>query len=458
MATVTRENIGTLHDKITVKLSKEDYLPSFEKSLKHYAKNANVPGFRKGNVPGGMIKKMYGQSLFNDEILRSAGQQLEDYLKNEKLEIFAQPMIMPGEATQSLNMNNPADVDFSFEVGLKPDFEIASIKNKAKLTRYKIEISDKMLNDELERISRRYGTVEELETVATNDDIIYSSFEHCESGGESIEGAEKIDDTSLLEKLPVKLQEMLKGKKKNDTIIVMPPEIAEGDELVSFLKMPLKTDMQHAQQHYKMTITKVGKLIPKELDAALFTEVFPNDEITTEEAFKEKIKAELSKEYDRIAHDRMSNEIYEMLVHNTSFQLPVPFLKRWMKEGQEQPKPEADVEKEFPSFDHQLRWTLISDKLIQDNNINVSHEEVKDEIKKQVLGYFSMGSAEDAPWLDSYMAKIEKDEKMLNETYRRMLYDKLFKFLETQFSVDDKMVTEEEFFKLPDAHAAHHHH
>ncbi len=122
MATVTREPIGNLHDKVVVKLTKEDYYPGFEKSLKGYAKNANVPGFRKGMVPAGMVKKMYGPSVFQDEVLRTAGQQLEGYLNKEAIGIFGQPMIMPSESAPRLDMNNPADVDFSFEIGLKPDF------------------------------------------------------------------------------------------------------------------------------------------------------------------------------------------------------------------------------------------------------------------------------------------------------------------------------------------------
>src|SRR5690606_14845645 len=106
-------------------------------------------------------------------------------------------------------------------------------------------------------------------------------------------------------------------------------------------------------QSYKLTVTKVGLLIPRDLDAELFMQVFPNDAITKEEDFRERIRQELNKEYDRITRERLQNEIYEMLVHNTPIQLPVDFLKRWLKEGQEKPKSEAEVEKEFPGFDHQ---------------------------------------------------------------------------------------------------------
>ena len=458
MATVTRENISNLHDKITVKLSKEDYMPSFEKSLKQYAKQANVPGFRKGMVPAGMVRKMYGQSIFGDEVFRTAGKQLEEYLQGEKLAIFAQPMMIPSTEPLKVDMNEPGDVDFDFEVGLKPDFEITPIKNKQTLTKYSIEVSDKMIEDETERIRRRYGKVEDQETINSKDDIIYATYEACDADGNVAAESQKVEDTVLLEKLPVKLQEKLMGKKANDTFVIKPSEIAEGDELTSFLKDPLKQGAEAADNFYKLTLTKVGLLVPRELDAELFAQVFPNDEIKDEAAFKEKLKGELGKEFERISKERLQNEIYEMLVHNTNIELPVAFLKRWMKEGQEKPRSETEVEKEFPSFDHQLRWTLISDKMILDNNINVTKDDVIEDIKTRVLGYFGMQAGDDAPWMDSYMQKVLKDEKTMDETYRRLLFDRLFTWLEGQFDVEEKTVAEEEFFKLPNPHDAHHHH
>ena len=460
MATVTRENIGNLHEKITVKLAKEDYLPSFEQSLKQYAKSANVPGFRKGMVPAGMVKKMYGQSIFSDEVLRTAGSKLEDYLKNEKVAIFAQPMVMPGEQPVRLDMNAPSDVDFTFEIGLKPDFEITPLKNKQALTRYKVAVADKMLDDELERITRRFGKLEDQEAVEGRDSVIYVKYESSDAEGNVSPESQMVEDTALLDKYPAKLQEMLAGKKAGDSIVIRPADVCTNEELAGFMKDPLKATEEAANNYYRLTLTKVAKLIPQELGAELYAQVFPNDEIADEAAFRERIRKELSKEYDRISRERLQNEMYELLVHQTPLQLPVDFLKRWLKEGGEKPKSAAEVEHEFPGFDHQLRWTLISDKLIIDNNINVSKEEVLEDVKIRVLAYFGMGADDtaDAPWMDSYLQKVTKDEKTLDETYRRLLFDKLFTHLESQFTITEKEVTEEEFFKLPDAHAAHHHH
>src|SRR5215813_3246747 len=128
MATVTREHIGELNDKLTLSLSKEDYLPAFEKSLKDYSKKANIPGFRKGMVPAGLIRKMYGSSLFTDEVLRSIDRELVRYLETEKINIFAQPL--PDEINlRQLDVNSPADYHFSFEIGLKPEFNLPGLSS-----------------------------------------------------------------------------------------------------------------------------------------------------------------------------------------------------------------------------------------------------------------------------------------------------------------------------------------
>jgi trigger factor len=457
MATISRESIGKLHDKVQVKLAKEDYFPQFEKSLKGYARQANVPGFRKGMVPAGMVRKMYGQNLFQDEVLRAAGKQLEDYLNNEKVGIFGQPMILPAESAPRLDMNNPQDVDFTFEIGLKPDFQVPALDGNHTLTHYKVQVSDAMLEDEIQRITRRYGKVEHPDAITHPDNILYATYTPTDAVGNPVEGATPVEDTVLVEKLPAKLQEMLMGKKAGDTFLFTPAEVSTAEELPAFMKDSLKMDIAAAEQHYELNITKVGLLVPRELDIMLFGEVFPNDNIMDEAAFRAKVREELGREFERAAENRINDEIYEMLVHSTPIELPVAFLKRWMREGQERPLSEAQVEKDFPGFDHQLRWTLISDKLINEAGISVSREEVLADVKGRVLAYFGMEAGEEAPWMDGYMQKMAKDEKTMNETYRQILFGKLFAWLRSKFAIVEQEVTEQEFFALPTAHAAHHH-
>lgn len=458
MATISRENIGNLHDKVIVKLTKEDYYPGFEKSLKSYAKQANVPGFRKGMVPAGMVKKMYGQSLYQDAVLGAAGRQMDTYINTERVGIFGQPMILPNEQGIRLDMNNPEDIEFAFEIGLKPDFQVPALDGAHSLTKYKVSLTDDMLEDEIKRITRRYGKVENPDTITTGDNILYATYTPTDAAGTPVDGASPIEDTVLVEKLPVKLQEELMGKKTGDSFLFVPANVSTAEELPELMKDSLKNDIAAAEHHYELKITKIGLLVPRELDVLFYGEVFPNDNILDEAAFRERVKAELSREYDRAADNRMNDEIYEMLVHQTPIMLPVAFLKRWMREGGEKPLSEAQVEHDFAGFDHQLRWTLISDKLIQEAGISVSREEVVNEIKGRVLQYFGMEGGDEAPWMDGYMDKVMKDEKTVNETYRQILFGRLFEYLRGKFRIQEKEVTEKEFMSLGSAHDAHHAH
>lgn len=455
MATVTRESIGNLHDKIIVTITKDDYFPSFETALKKHGKNVAMPGFRKGNVPAGMIKKMYGQSIFLEEVLKSANQELENFLKESKPEIFAQPLAMENNDFR-IDMNEPTDFDFSFEIGLKPSFEIAPLEKKGTITRYKIKVSDKLVDEEIQNISKRAGKVENPESFENDTDIVYATYEACDKDGNVAEGTAKNEDVVTLEQMPKQLASHVKTMSPGQSFVFVPAEQCSEEELADFMKSALRQgDNTEANQHYKLTLTKIGRLIPRELNAEFYAEAFPNADVKDDAAFKEKVASELEKETERIATERLQNELFETLVHETIMELPKDFLKNWLKKGGEKTKTDEEVENEFPSFDHQLRWTLISDQLIRQFEIQVSYEEVMNEVKSRVMAYFGVQNEEDAPWLESYLEKMAKEEKTIDETYRRLLFDKLFSKLEEVMEVKREEINEEEFAKLP---TNHHHH
>lgn len=455
MATVTRENISNLHDRIRVTLTKEDYLPSFDKALKKHGKNANIPGFRKGNVPSGIIRKMYGPSLFQDEVMRSAGQELEKYLSTEKLDIFAQPM-MSREHRPTLDFNTPSDTEFLFEIGLKPELNIPGIKGDHPMTYYRVNVSDKVLDDEVQRVVHRAGTLEDRIEVADKEDVLFLTIQPCDTDGQPIEDAEVKEEQAMVESLPASLQETVMGMPTGTQFTITPTDVATPEELPAFLQNVVKVDAIAADFMYQFTITKVGFIIPADINAELFEKVFPDQGVKDEASFREKIRTEVQKEYERIATVRLNDEIFEMLVHKTPIELPVNFLKRWMKEGGEKQLTDAEVEKEFAAYDHQLRWSLITEKIMKDHNISVEMEEIKENVKEQIMRYFGAADTEDAPWVDDFVKKQLQDEKVVNDTYRQLLMEKLFGFLRTRFNVMEQSISEEEFFKLPHPHAAHH--
>ncbi|HEX6914183.1 MAG TPA: trigger factor family protein, partial [Chitinophagaceae bacterium] len=232
MATITRENIGPLNDKLTVKISKEDYLLGFEKSLKNYAKSANIPGFRKGMVPSGLVKKMYGQSVFTDEVLRTVEKELNSYLGKEQLDIFAQPLPMESDA-RAMDMNNPDDYAFAFEIGLKPQISINT--GDMKVTLYKVQVTDEMVNEELDRLRTRHGKMTEPETVTGDENVLNVQFTEVDDAGNAVEGGISKDNSLLVKYFSEAFRPKLIGLKKDDSILLSIDDAFDAKEKETIL-------------------------------------------------------------------------------------------------------------------------------------------------------------------------------------------------------------------------------
>lgn len=459
MPTVTREQIALLTDKINVTVSKDDYMPAFEKSLKNYAKNANIPGFRKGMVPAGMIRKMYGAAVFNEEVLRSVERALMGYLQQEKLEIFAQPLPSTDNDPSKLDMNSPSDFVFSFEIGLKPDFKVVDLSSKS-VGRYKVTVTDEMVNDQIEQMRQKAGTMTEPEAVGSDEHILNVSFVACDAEGNPNEGAAEVDNSLLVKYFSPAFREKLMGLKKDDSLVLTLAEAFDEKErewLITDLKLD-KEDPAAIGQSFKMTIAKVGFVEKRELNEDFFNESFPGKEIKTEDEFRAQVQADIQQYWDTQATNHLHHELYHVLNEETPMEFPEGFLRRWLMEGQEQPKTAEEVEAEFPTFRNQLRWTLVTDRIVQEQAIQVSREEVMDQLRQQVMGYFgsmNLGGAQ-FEWLDGYVERMMKDEQQVDGAYRRVLTEKIFQWAATQVTPMEKQVSVEEFTKELDAHRHEH--
>ena len=452
MPTVTRENIGLLIDKITVTVQTEDYLASFEKQLKQFARNANIPGFRKGMVPAGVVKKMHGPALFADEVLRSVEKKLVDYLQGEQLDIFAQPIPSAENSADQLNMNAPSDYSFSFEIGLKPAFGLNL--SSVSLPRYKVNVTEEMVNDEIERLQARLGKMSEPEVVDNEENVLNVTFEE-----EGVENAPKKENSLLVKYFTSAFRSTLMGLKKDSTVTVDLRSAFEEKEREWLIK-DLGVDGSDASldKKYTMTIVKVGLVEKRELNEEFFKEAFPTKEIKTEEEMRQLIREDIQKQWDNHARNLLHHELYHVLLEKTTMHFPESFLKKWMQSGGEKLKTAEEVEKEFPSFKDQLRWTLISDKIVKENNLDVNPEELKEYMRQQILGYFGgMSMDGNIEWLDSYVDRMLKDEQQVESSYRRLITEKLFGWAEHQINAQEKPISSEEFLKLQEQHNHHDH-
>jgi trigger factor len=457
MATITKENIGLLHEKLTVKLEKTDYLPSFEKALKEYGKKANIPGFRKGMVPAGLIKKMYGNSLFTDEVLRTVDKELVGYLQNDKLDIFAQPL--PLEMNfQQLDVNNPTDYTFQFEVGMKPQFDLADL-GKANITRYVVTVTDEMIENEVSRLQNRHGNMSDKESVDSEENVLNVLFSETDAEGNEIEGGIKKDNSLLVKYFSEQYRNTLTGKKKDDVINAQLRSAFDDKEREWIISdLGLKEDYAAADRFFNITITKVGQLEKRELNEEFFNQLYPGQDVVTEADFRNKVKEEIQNYWSSQARNQIHDQVFHALVDHTEIKFPEGFLKKWVKTQGESPKTDEQVEKEFPGFLNQLKWTLISDKIVQDNGIQVNPDEIRSFAKQQLFSY--MGGAnmgDDQPWVADYVEKMMKDRKYVEDAYTRIQTQKIFEWADGQVKPTDKDISAEEFTKMVEEHQHHHH-
>ncbi|MEX6686029.1 trigger factor [Danxiaibacter flavus] len=452
MATITRENLGLLNDKLTVKVAREDYFPAFEKSIKNYAKTANIPGFRKGMVPAGLVKKMYGQSVFTEEVLRTVEKELNDYMVKEQLDIFAQPLPLESQ-DRMFDFNSPSDYVFAFEIGLKPAFDI-NTKDFA-VTRYKIQVTEDQVNEEVNRLQIRNGKMTEPEVVDSEENVLNLDFKEVNADGTEKEGGITKSNSLLVKYFTEDLRKELMGKKKDDSFVIqLSKAFAEKEREWVIGDLGLNKDnAEDADKFFSLTITKVGLIEKPEMNEEFFEASFPARGIKTEEEFRNAVKVEIENYLDSQSRNQLHDQLYHQLLDNTQIEFPKEFLKRWLQNGGEKAKTVEEAEAEYPSFENQLKWTLITSKLINDHKITVENNEIKNHAVKQMLGYMGQSDVDNMPWLDEYANRMLQDRKFVENTYFQLQTEKLFNILEGEVKVTEEPISDEEFAKK-----LHHHH
>jgi trigger factor len=454
MAQINREQLAPLHERISVTVSPADYTPNYEASLKKYAKSANIPGFRKGMVPTGVVKKMYGASVFTEEVLKAIENELMQYLQQENIAYLGQPLPEDGNDPALFNQNEPKDYSFSFEIGLKPEFAIPDL-GSASTTLHVVEATDEMINEEVDRISRRLGKMTEPEVISNDEDVLNVSFQPSDAAGVVTEDAEKKDNSLLLNYFSKTVQEQLKGKKKDDSITIQLSTAFEEKER-EWLAGDLGVNKESAEEldkYFLMTITKIAFVEKRAMDADFFKEAIPGKEIETEVAFRSEIKAQIAGYWKHQAMHLLEHEIFHILSEKTEMVFPETFLRKWLLKSGEKEQTEESVEKEFPAFLNQLRWTLVSNEIGTQNNIQVSREEIMDSMRQQLMGYFgSMNMGGNYDWLDSYVERMMGDKQQVESAYQRVFSNKILEWGAGQAKPTEQIVTAAEFAALQEKH------
>jgi trigger factor len=434
---VSKKDIDKLNSIISIDIEKNDFESNVENVLKDYRKRANIPGFRKGHTPIGLIKKQYGLSVKVDEINKLIQKGLSDYLSNEKLAILGNPV-----PVEKNNIDwNSDKLTFDFEIGLSPKLEV-SLKNKKAIPSYEIDVDKKMIDDQIKNIQNQYGKL-----LAQNR--IEDDFE--------INGNFKNEDFKIDNKSNFKLKD-IKGKSNKELLKKL--TIGDSVELKtkglftkdSDLTFHLKIDDQKKDEIkvVNFSLTEINKRVPADLDQELFDKLFGKNSIKSVTELKDKLKKDAESNFANQTDQKLLNDITEHLIDNTKFELPDKFLKKWMQTAGEKKLTEQQANEEYEKSEKGLRYQLIEAKIIEQNDIKIDHIKIKDfakELIKSQMKQYGQNSPEEKE-LESIAQRILSNKDEVKRISDQLLSKELLELFKNNLKFKKNKVSYEKFIEM----------
>lgn len=434
---ISREQVDALNAVVTVAISKKDYADNVEKVLADYRKNANIPGFRKGQVPMSLIQKQYGKAVLVDEVNKLLQTSLNDYLVEEKLDILGNPL---PKVTEDFNWDKD-DFTFEFELGLAPEFSV-DLAAKNKVTKFEIVADDKMLDEQVERIQKQYGKMIPQDKVS-EDDNIRGTFSNEEKGinNSTVITLDIFNDKKVAKKFI--------GKKVGDVVSLETKGLFDDDhKLMDYLKVS-HDDVHGLDIEVTFTIEEINAIEKADLNQELFDKLFGEGVVTSVDEVKAKIKEDAEAQFAQQADQKFLNDVIENLIETTKFELPSTFLKKWIQTVGENPLSTEQAEEEYAKSEKGLRYQLIENKIIADNNLQIQFEDLKshtaDLIKKQMAQFGQLNPSDEE--VEGIVARVLSNQEEVKRLSEQVMSEKMLDLFKEKVNAKAKKVNYQEFIK-----------
>ncbi len=434
---ITKEQIDDLNAVVKVDIAKDDYQEKVVSILKDYRKTANIPGFRKGHVPMGLVQKQYGMAVRVDEVNKLLQEALGKFLSEEKIDVLGNPL----PKNQDDFDWNQDDYTFEFDLGMAPKFDI-NLQPKKAIAAYQITADDKMIDNQILSIRKQYGKLVAKNEVSVNDEVT-GSFRNEEAG---IEAATTFEIKRLKGK---KNEKAFVGAKVGDVITVKSKALfEEPGDYQAHLKIS-EDKAKELNADLAFTITEVSNRELADLDQELFDKLFGKDVVKSATELKEKIKEDAERQFVQQSDQQLMNDVTERLIEDTKFDLPGEFLQRWIQSTGEKEMSLDDAKAEYERSEKGLRYQLIEGKIVNDNKLQVTFDELKDYakdmIKSQMMQYGQM-NPEDKE-LEDIAARILGNQDEVKRLSEQLMNVKMLNFFKENVKLKTKKVTFDQFVK-----------
>ena len=447
---VSLKNNDAVSGILTLQVEKKDYEAQVEKSLRQYRQKANVPGFRKGMVPMGMIKKMYGKYVLAEEVNKVVSENLFKYIRENNLNVLGEPM--PNETEQKpIDFDSQDDFEFVFDIAIAPEINVKLTK-RDKLTQYEIEVDDEMLDKQIESYRKNFGSYDSVEEDIQESDLVKGIVSELENG-EPKEGGILIEDAVLMPMYIKGKKEQAKflGSKLNDIIVFNPNKAYKGAEaeISSFLKVD-KEVAAEIKSDFRFEIKEITRHKEAELNQELFDKVFGEGVVQTEEEFKDKVKMSLVDQFQPQSEYKFMLDARDLLIKKAGdIQFADEILKRWLLAANEKTTIEK-VEEDYPKVIEDLKFHLTKEKIVKENELKVEDADVErlaKEVAKSQFAQYGMLSVPDDV-LTNYANDMLKKKETLQNIVDRAVEEKLSAWLKEQVKIETKQISFEEFQKM----------
>ena len=448
---VIKNEIDALNSTLTISIEKADYTDKVDTVLKDYRRKAVIPGFRKGNVPMGMIKKQYGTSVLVEEINKLVSESLSKFFTDTENKILGEPL--PNETEQKpISWGEQDDYEFVYDVAFAPDIEVKMTKHD-KLNFYTVKVEDDDIKNQIDAYKRRFGHYEDVEET-TDIDLVKGDIAELDGKKVKEEGLSALDASVLISMVKDEKQKKLfVGKKIGDKITFNPKKAFDNNthEFGGMLKVDQKA-VEGNESNFVLNVKAINRWVEAEENQGFYDNVFGEKSVKTEEEFKEKIIDDIKSAYVAQSNYKFGIDAKKKLIEKINFEIPSEFLKRWLRVTNDTEKlSDEQIENDFPGFEEDLRWQLIKEQIALDNKIEVKEEDILDAAKSFTLAQFQQyygGVTIPDEQLESYAKEMMSKQDERRKFFEAKLEEKVLSVVKEAVKLEEKAIKASEFSKL----------
>ena len=445
---ITLQTTDKLNGVVTAVVEPADYQENVKKAIKEFRKNADMPGFRKGMVPEGLIRKKYGTSILAEEMNKLLQSKLYEYIRENKINMLGE--LMPTEGNDKIELVDGNTFTFTFDIAIAPEIKV-ELSAKDKLPYFQVEVEDKVVDAQVQMYRQRGGNYEKVDSYEDND-MVKGAVVEVDKKCNPVEGGVTAEGVVMLPKYfkNDKQKKLFEKAKTNDVITFNPAEAYDNSEaeLASLLKIEKEQVAEH-KGDFQFTISEITRYVPGPLNQELFDQVFPGGEVKSAEDFSAKIKSQLQEQYDKDADYRFLGDLRNYLFEKVGeVEFPDEKIKKIMKANA---KNEEEVEANYQKNIESLKWHLIKEQLVEQNQIKVEDTDVIDMAREVTKMQFAQYGLINIPeeYINNSVNEMLKKRETVDNLIDRSIEMKLAKALKEIVKLNVKKVSVEEFNKMP---------